>query len=440
MIPNGPTYNPSVANPDVKYAGVQYERNPGAEYGEHIVNTTAMCNSSISHTYGNVISLIEKYLVDEIFKGIEFHTTTIATSLMSRQVRHVPKQLQKNSMPIMVLIPRISFGQDDNRFLGHTLINDNFTNTHALWGDGSLLPLAQDPRNRLYIHGHYNRAVMFIDVVLAFDTFTEQTNAMNTLYNMASVGHPKFIQAPLELYIPDAFCKLIGNLVKTPIDSDKDVYKFLSYMNTIWNHPITYKLKGGSNSNEFFMYYLTDIDTLFQEPQPGNGIKEGQHRRGFDISFTIRCDFNTIGYFQLNHPDIKEQVNIPTLEGETIVPIFSDSINLKDFALPQGWIILSWPIFKLSKGTSSISIDTILNDSLRVMIDHHLKMHIPMDRFIKVQFRENGEILNNEAYYIDWSQRELHVLNPNPRRTYRLIITCSPEYVNNMVKDIYNLE
>lgn len=437
MLRPGPGDIPSVTDDKIQYQGVQYEMNPGAEYGEHIANTTAICNSSVSHTYGNVIALIEKYLLDEIMEHWNFHTVTVSTSLTTRQVRHVPRQLRKKSMPMMVLLPRISFGQEDNRFLGHTLINDQIVRTHALWGDGSLIPLATDPRKQLYVHGKYQRAVMYIDVIMAFDTFTEQTNAMSTLHNMASINHPQDILAPLELYIPEEFCKLIGNLAGTPINDDKEVYKFLSYMNSIWDYPITYKLKGGSNTNEFFMYYLTDILTMIQDPQPGPGIKDGQIRRGFDINFTVRCDFNTVGYFTLNHPELKRQVNINPMESDNIVPIFSDSINLNDFPLPAGWSVLSWPIFKLSPGENSISIDPILNDSLRTVIDYHLKMHIPIDRFLQIQFRENGEILSNEGYFIDWANRKLILNNPNPRRTYRLIVTTSVGYINELIKSLY---
>lgn len=432
--------NPSQANPDITLQGIQYEKNPGAEYGEHIRNTTAMCNTSASHTYGNVLSVIEKFILDA-FPADLFKTITASTTLGSRQVTHLPNQLHKKELPILVLVPRIVFGQEDNRFLSNTLINSKVTNTHACYGDGSLLPLAEDKRKRLYVHGQYNRAVMYIDVIMSFNTYSEQVNWLSYIYNMFPINHNQFIRAPLELYIPEGFCQLVGNIAKVPMkDTDGSVYNFLTYMNSVWNHPITYKLKGGSNSDEFFMYYIADIDTVFQEPQAGTGVKDGQIRRGFDITMTLRCDFNTIGYFTLNHPDLKKSINITSTDNQTIVPIFSDVINLDDFNLPVGWSVLSWPIFKLNENENSISIDNILNESLRVVIDHHLRFGIPMERFIKIEFRENGEVLNNEAFFIDWENRRLVIANPNYRRTYRLIISVSHEYINNLIKDLYNLE
>lgn len=444
MVPENLQTN-SIANPNSKQIGIQYERNPDAEFGEHIKNTGAICNTAASHTYGNVMSIIEKYLLEEIFpKGLfENGSVLMSTTLASRQIRHLPHQMLKKEFPIMVLIPRISFGQGDDRFLSNTLMNSRFTNTQSFWGDGSLIPLAEDPRKHIWIHGHYNRAVMFIDVICSFNTYSEQMNWLSYLWNMAPINHNKFIRAPLELYIPDQFCNLIGHLVDIPINKDNSVYDFLTYMNSIWDYPITYKLNGGSNTDDFFMYYLADIDVTFQEPQYGTGTKDGQIKRAFDISFTIRCDFNTIGYFTLNSPRLEKQINLPNnVEdiNKAIVPIFSDSINLNDFDLPIGWKILGWPIFKLKQGENKISINSILNDSLRVTIDYHLKTGIPMERFIKIQFRENGQILNNEMYYIDWARRDLVLLNPNPRRTYRLIISVSIDYINNLIKEMYNLE
>ena len=438
MIKRDPNTNPSYANRKIQLAGMQYESNVGAEYGDHIKNTGAVCNTSASHTYGNVLAVIEKFILDQFPQDL-FKTVTASTTLASRQLTHIPSQLYKKEMPIMVLVPRIVFGQDE-RFLGNTLINSRVTNTHSLYGDGSLLPLAEDPRNHMWIHGHYNRAVMYVDVILSFNTYSEQVNWMSYIHNMFPINHNQFIRAPLELFIPNDFCSLISNLMKIPIKENNSVYKFLTYMNSIWHHPITYKLKGGSNTDEFFMYYIADIDTIFQPPEAGAGIKDGQIRRGFDISFTVRCEFNTIGYFTLNSPNLTKPIHVSPGEDQSIVSMFSDTIDLNDFNLPVGWSILGWPIFKLKENENSISIAPILNQSLNAVIDHHLKFGIPMERFISIQFRENGEILNDEMFYIDWHKRELILLKPNIRRTYRLIISVSHEYVNNLIKELYNLE
>jgi len=430
---------PSITDSELKSINTQYSLNPNATYGDHIRNTGAFCNTSASHTYGNVLGIMEKYITD-LFPENLFKTVTASTTLTSKQLNHLPHQLIKKEMPIMVLVPRISFGQEDNRFLAHTLINERRTNTQSFWGAGNLLELGKDIKNKIYIHGHYNRALMFIDIVLSFNTYAEQVSWMSYIHNMIPVGHNQYIHAPLELYIPYDFTYLISNLSKVEINKNNSVYDFMTYMNSIFYYPITYKLKSGSNTDEFFMYYNTDIDTTIMDVQAGNGVKDGQIRRAFDITFTMRCEFNTVGYFMLNSPDIKKRVNISEVENLAISTIFSDVININDFDLPVGWTILCWPIFKLKEHESTMSIDSILNDSLRAVIDHHLKFGIPMERFIRIQFRENGNILTEENYYIDWKLRVLHIMNPNYRRTYRLLVSVSHEYINNLIKELYNLE
>lgn len=433
-------FTPGMSNPDANIKGLQYEINSDAAYAHHIKNTCALCNTSASHTYGNVLSVVEKYLLDSFPKNL-FKTVTASTTLASKQVDHLPHQLLKKEVPIMVLIPRIVFGQDD-RFLSHTLVNEVKTKTSSFWGNGSLIELAKDTKRHVYINGQFNRCVMYVDVVLSFNTYSEQVNWMSYMYNMFPIGHNHFIKAPLELYIPENFCELVSNVAKVPIhDENGSVQNFLSFMNGMFYHPITYKLKGGSNSDEFFMYYIADIDTTIQPPEAGPGIKDGQIKRNFDISFTIKCEFNTIGYFMLNAPSIKKPIMIDApVDDMAIVPIFSDVINLDDFNLPIGWSIYGWPIFKLKPEENSISLDPILNQSLKSVIDYHLRFSIPMEKFINIQFRENGEIINNELFYIDWHERKLHLLQPNIHKTYRLIITVSADYINNLIKELYNLE
>ena len=386
------------------------------------------------------MSVVEKYLLD-LFPADTFKTVTVSTTLASRQVNHLPHQLQKKENPIMVLIPRISFGQGDDRFLANTLMNSRMNNTHSLWGDGSLIELAKDNKRKIIINGHYRRAVMYVDVVLSFNTYSEQMNWMAYIDNMIPIGHTQAVRAPLELYIPEAFCKLISYNADVPMKQDESVYDFLAFMNGMFYHPITYKLKGGSNTEEFFMYYIADIDTLVTDLNAGPGIKDGQIKRNFDITFTVRCDFNTIGYMTLYAPSLEKSVYVDIPEGnKDIVPIFSDVINLDDFQLPIGWSVLAWPIFKLKDGEHDISLDPILNQSLLAVIAHHLEFGIPMERFINIQFRENGDVLPDEMFYVDWHDHILHVIDPDPHRTYRLIISVSHDYINNLIKNLYNLE
>jgi hypothetical protein len=432
--------NPGKANPDIKLKGALYDKDPGAERDGHVKDTFAICNTSAAHTYGNVSSVVEKAIID-LFPPDTFKTVTAVTALASRQIRHTPNQISKMSMPTFVISPRIDFGQDDNRFLANTYTNDRVHNIFAQYGDGSLLPMAYDKKRKLDIRGHLNRAVVYFDIVLGFQTYMEQTNWMSYLYNVVPIKHNFDITAPLELFIPREFNSLLSHLAGIPIyQENSSVYDYMSYMNSIWGYPITYKLKGSSGTDEFFMYYVVDIDTLVQEPQANPGIKDGQIRRNFDIAFTVRCEFNTIGYFLITHPELRKPQIMHAPPPEAIVPIFSDQINLNDFKLPRGWTILDFPIFKLGIGEKSVSISPLFNKSIDTIIDYHLKHGIPMGQFINIQFRENGSILSREEFYIDWRKKELFVIHPNTHRTYRLLVCINYDYMNTLLKEMHGLE
>ena len=96
MIHMDPSTNPPIVNPNINIVGTQYESNPDAAYGDHIKNTAAICNTSASHTYGNVMSVVEKYICD-LFKNssVNFRTVIASTTLASRQVTHLPNQLHR---------------------------------------------------------------------------------------------------------------------------------------------------------------------------------------------------------------------------------------------------------------------------------------------------------------------------------------------------------
>ena len=64
------------------------------------------------------------------------------------------------------------------------------------------------------------------------------------------------------------------------------------------------------------------------------------------ITFTIRCEFNTIGMFDLSVPNPGPFRHIESSQSAVSIPIFSDVFNEKDFPLLYGWKIHAKPIVK----------------------------------------------------------------------------------------------
>ena len=157
------------------------------------------------------------------------------------------------------------------------------------------------------------------------------------------------------------------------------------------------------------------------------------------ITFTLRCEFNTIGLFDLSVPNPGPfRIIDPNTSGITI-PIFSDIFNEKDFPLPYGWKIHARPIIKLDYGETEIDFRTVLGYGLEKMLDYHIQHHISPDLFINVKLRENNVIID-DGYYIDWNERKVKFQTVKYQDTYRLIISINQLYINDMLKMLYAKE
>ena len=154
------------------------------------------------------------------------------------------------------------------------------------------------------------------------------------------------------------------------------------------------------------------------------------------ITFTLRCEFNTIGLFDLSVPNPGPYRIIEPNSGGITIPIFSDIFNEKDFPLPYGWKIHSRPIIKLDYGEKEIEFNSVLGYGLEKMLDYHIENHINPDLFINVKLRENNVIID-DGYYVDWNERKIVFDTIKYQCTYRLIISINQLYINDMLKMLY---
>jgi hypothetical protein len=155
------------------------------------------------------------------------------------------------------------------------------------------------------------------------------------------------------------------------------------------------------------------------------------------ITFTIRCEFNTIGLFDLSVPNPGPYRVITPPKSSIAIPIFSDAFNEKDFPLSYGWTILAKPIVKLDWDEREVSIQSVLGITLNRMIDYHLQHGIDVGLFIDVKLREN-HCLIDDGYYVDWKRRMLVLTNVRYTSTYRLIIIYNKLYMNDMLSMMYD--
>lgn len=406
----------------------------------HNFEISLACESGtdIVHAVGNVTAIAMRYILDQ-FPPNTFATALPSTTIAHRQLRHTPKQIRTQAYPLCVVSPRVSLSGLDNR-----LAAGSFATT--TWGPISnrfqnrseMEKLFFDKRKGIEWRGKINRVVLFLDFVLSFQSIAEQLRWASYLINKIPMENCFFdIDTALELALPDGFLEETAKYANIPIrDETGSVARFVDYLNMHSVFPVSYRFSSGRHRDAFYTYYASSIlcsitDFAYNNATKTNNLVESD----CPITFTMRCEFNTIGLFDLSVPNPGPfSCKAPTDNG-VVIPIFSDSFNDKDFPLLYGWEITMKPIVQLDWGETEVDISSCLDSSMKHIIDYHLEHNMSTDLFISVKLRENRTIIN-DGYYVDWKNRKLIFTNAHYTHTYRMIIAVNKLYVNNWLLDM----
>ncbi len=398
------------------------------------------CQTSAAHTFGNVTAQVQKWLMDQ-FPENTFKTVHVNSKLAHRQILSVPGDFLKKTKPMLVIRPRIEWGEKEV-FLGRTLLTENMTQKYLTWDSGNLQSFIEDPKHNLRVKWLMNRNVMLFDVILIFSSFMEQMNWMNYLQNRILVEHPFLLNTNLESYLAPEMMDVIGRCVGIPVHDERGSVKtFLDYMNSHSSYPITYKLKGSTNTDEFFRYYACSIDMLCSNFSADDGNKTNMVSTSYQITFTMRAEFNSTGLYYVFSPKCREHT-IAVPDGSVIIPMYTDYIIHEDYRLDEGWVVAARSAVRLDNGiTDVINIKPMLNASVEKMISYHIEHGIPLDKFIDIRVRKQGELIRKGVdYELDFSTLDLTFSRGSIFSTYSIIVYVDVRYMNELLKDIYNLE
>lgn len=392
----------------------------------------------MAHTIGNVTAIMLQFVLD-LFPSKTFATALPSTRIAHRQLRHTPKQIRTQPYPMCIVNPRISLSGLDNRLAAGSYATTLWSTTSNRFQNRSEMEkLFFDKREGIEWRGKINRVVMYFDFVLSFRSMMEQVRWASYLINKIPTDGGFFdIDTALEMALPDGFlmetAKYAGIPMKTP---DGNVSQFVDYLNMNSVYPISYRFSSGRHTDAFYSYYMTSLLCNVNDLNYSNVNKTGQTESDCPITFTIRCEFNTIGMFDLSVPNPGPFRDVTPHQSSISIPIFSDYFNERDFPLLYGWKIMARPIVKMDWGETEVYIGSGFGQSLNEMIDYHLKNKMNPELFINVHLRENRSLLQ-DGYYVDWKRRVLVFQNVNYAKTYRLIITINQLYINDMLTAMY---
>lgn len=433
-------FNEGITDHNIRDKRLSYEYNALSRKEHPGFQLSLACSSAtdMAHTVGNVTAIGLQFILD-LFPNETFKTALPSTTMAYRQLRHTPKQIRSQPYPICVVSPRISLSGLDNRLAAGSFATTTWNTTSNRFQNRSEMDvLLSDTQKKILWRGKVNRVVVYLDFVLSFRSMTEQQNWAAWLINQIPTDGGFFdIYTGLELALPDGFLEATSHYCGIPVrDKDGNVSAFVDYLNMYGVFPVSYRFSSGRHKDAFYMSYSSPILCNIGELTYNAGTKSGLVEADYPISFTMRCEFNTIGKYDLCVPNPGPYVNLAPKESSIAIPIFSDVWNEKDFPLDYGWIIQSRPIIKMDYGEREVNISSTFSNELNLMIDYHLKHHIPVEMFISVKLREN-KCLIDDGYYVDWERRTLVIDNMNYAHTYRLIIAVNKLYINNMLNKMY---
>lgn len=396
---------------------------------------------SMSHTYGNALAYMQNWVIN-IFPENMFKTIHVNSKIAHRQIRSTTHEFLKKSKPMIVFRPRIA-GHDEDRFLKGTPLIERQNDIYSTHGSTAFQPFFEDPNHDLSIKYQMNRSVMYVDVVVILSTLMQQLDYYHYLENAVRIDHPFNLNTYFESYIPQDMLKIIGDCVDLPLyDEEGSTKDFLTYMNQNSIYPITYKLQGSSGSKEFYRYYPVTIDTRITDLDKDEGDRVGQVMSQYQISFSVRMEFNTTGFYYLYSDNIYK-INLPEVypENSDVIPVFTDVILKEDLNLQMGWHLYNRASYRLETEDDVVEFDSMINSSIRESIDYHIKNGLPVFDFIDIKIRKQGKLIHaGNDYDIDFEKRQIRLHSQNTYYTYTILVCINIEYINNLMKTIYKLD
>lgn len=438
---NRNNFNDGITNLNETRPGLTYQYNglsPREMKHQYDLSLACQSGTDMAHTVGNVTAIMLQFILD-LFPSETFATALPSTKIAHRQLRNTPKQIRTQPYPMCIVNPRVSLSGLDNRLAAGSYATTLWSTTSNRFQNRSEMEkLFFDKRNGIEWRGKINRVVMFFDFVLSFRSAMEQIRWASYLINKIPTDGGFFdIETALEMALPDGFLEETSRYAKIPVKTPEgDVSQFVDYLNMNSVYPISYRFSSGRHKDAFYAHYMTALMCSIHELTYNNVTKIGQTESDCPITFTVRCEFNTIGLFDLCVPNPGPFRKIQPLQGAVSIPIFSDVFNEKDYQLLYGWKILSKPIVQLDWDEREVFIGGTLGKTLNDIIDYHLEHKMNPELFIHVDLRENRHIIR-DGYYVDWKTRKLIFTTVNYTHTYRLIITFNQLYVNNLLADLY---
>ena len=416
----------------------------------------SMAAASMAHTYGNVTTFINNWLLS-LFPKEYFKTNYINSTIAYKDFatyNNNRKQFAKKQKPMLILRPRIEIDVQDELPINQTyLANRIYDVMNEDIETGNLQNFFWDKDNNRQIQFLLNALRINFDVTIIVETMMEQINLVHYFKNRVRQGYDMRIVGCLESFISrDIMYTLAKDAGFEDVftkEGEHRMGEFLSYVNNNSLYPVTIKYKNSSGRHEFFRFHHSYLDIAIDGLSIDEPSKKNQVVDECMINFTVRCDFNTAGlYVYLSDNDKAFENNTSPLPDDfnpsELVPIITPQQLFTNRTLPNGWQLFTTPAFDIDSDERPYPLDfsVLLNTSLSEAVKYHKKNGIPLDTFMHIDILKNNrtmEIERNE-YRIDWDNLTVYINNCNTAQEYRFLLSINTMYLNDLLSDIVNFK
>ena len=416
----------------------------------------SMASASMAHTYGNITTFVNHWLLD-LFPKNYFKTNYINSTIAYRDFatyNNNRKEFIKKQKPMLLIRPRIEIDTQDELPINQTyLANRIYDVMNDDIDTGNLQTFFDDRDNKRYIQFLLNSLRIVYDVSIVVETLMEQINLVHYFKNRVRQGYDMTVIAYLESFISRDIMYLLAKdagfedvFLKNPEERKHTMGDFLSYVNNNSLYPVTVKYKNSSGRHEFFRFHPTYVNMAITNLSIDEPSKKNQVVEESFISFSLRCDFNTAGmYLYLSNNDaiFEPDVNTPSMDNpikDDMVPIVTPQNIYSNRTLPNGWQIFTTPAFDIDSDERPYPLDfsVLLNTSLNEAVNYHIKNGIPLTTFMDIEILKNNRSMELEKgeYEIDWNNLTVYIHNCDIVQEYRFILSVNTLYLNELLADI----
>lgn len=423
---------------------------------------TAICNSDIAHTIGNVTYIMTEFIRNTFPKNF-FNYTHLSTMMPYKEFMFQENRLRQASMikkerPILIVRPKpIMF--DDDIFMARSNLTSPVYSTINNPDRGNYIRLLRDDKNDITISYMMNRMRVQCQCTIIFDTMIQQINVYNYLRNLFIDSRVYRMPCALEVFVPREAITYISQLSKNDIRDPESgsVRKFLEYLNMNSSKYWTFKDKNNTQTEEFFVYYPIQLEYVFTDWSLNDPSKIGDVEDYSSIDFVMTTEFNTIGMFQLSTERDDTVLKANTVlkmdmsNGAMVRPYYTID-NLFQETNKDGWKLFFTNIFNIDDGLERnepdiLDLSSIFKDSdLQEILDYNLKHGISNDVLFDFVIMKNGDRLNGDRtkgkldYVIDLDNQLILIYNKNTAATYRILIYVNNLYIMTLFNSISEVE